>query len=210
MVAIKFSNTLTSLILVCALIGCNEGRESSVDDICVAESAGTYPKQSESPYTLPWGIGETYSVSQGNCTIGSHRKDLNQQFAYDFGMPVGTKIYSVRNGIVVSIEAGFSDGTGVPGEENQVSIEHSDGSVAQYIHITTNGVLVELGQAVEQNELIAMSGNSGNSSGPHLHFQVLESFCPLHDTSCSTMPVNFRNTSAHVNGLIEGKSYTAE
>ena len=189
--------------------GCNSDGKFSIDEDCKSASEGLYPEQSSSPYTLPWGVGETYTVGQGNCTDHSHNQKWNQQFAYDFAMPTGTGIHATRGGIVISIEESFSDGTGKAREENEVSVQHNDGSVAQYIHLTTNGVLVELGQVVEQGELIALSGNSGNSTGPHLHFHVLDRFCPLQDTSCLTVPVNFKNTSFHENGLIEGKSYTA-
>lgn len=208
MITIRISSCILILIIFVST-GCDD-QGFSTDESCKEASVGSYPKQSESPYTLPWAVGETYKVVQGNCTTHSHSQKWNQQFAYDFEMPTGTGIYAVRSGIVISLEASFSDGTGRAGEENQVSIQHDDGSVAQYIHLTTSGVLVELEQVVEQGELIGASGNSGNSTGPHLHFHVLERFCPLHDTSCPTIPVSFKNTSAHENGLIEGEHYTAE
>lgn len=206
----KINKLLKLALLIGAFQSTGCGKDVGIDKSCKEESSCTYPKQSESPYILPWAIGERYKVTQGNCTKGSHNRKWNQQFAYDFEMSTGTAIHAVRGGVVISLEAGFSDGTGKSGEENEISIQHEDGSVAQYIHLTTNGVLVELEQVVEQGQLIGLSGNSGNSTGPHLHFHVLENFCPLGDTRCLTIPLNFKNTEFHENGLVEGKSYTAE
>jgi hypothetical protein len=118
---------------------------------------------------------------------------------------------SSRGGQVVAVEEGFSDGTGIPGEENFIVIEHVDGTTNRYIHWTTLGALVDLQDTVIQGQAIAMSGNSGNSTAPHLHFDVGDGPCTPHlDTSCRSLPVSFRNTSPHVNGLVEGQSYIAE
>ena len=129
-------------------------------------------------------------------------------------MPLGTTLIASRGGVVVGIEENFSDGTGVPGEENFVAILHDDGTTGRYIHVATLGVLVQLQDTVSQGDAIAMSGNSGNSTGPHLHFDVVGdqggALCLPAQADCTSVPINFRNTSAHVNGLIEGQSYTAE
>ena len=63
-----------------------------------------YPKESDSPYVLPWEVGKNYKVAQGNCTEGSHSYGSYNQFAYDFTMPIGTKIVAIRSGIVVGVE----------------------------------------------------------------------------------------------------------
>ncbi len=196
--------------------GCGGGgnENTPIDPTCKEAAAGTYPEQSTSPYVLPYSIGETYTVTQGNCTTGSHREDVGQQFAYDIEMPVGTTLIASRGGVVVGVEESFSDGTGVPGEENYVAILHDDGTTGRYIHVTTLGALVQLQDTVSQGEAIAMSGNSGNTTGPHLHFDVVREpnsmLCLPQARNCVSVPVNFRNTSVHVNGLVEGRSYTAE
>ena len=197
--------------------GCDNGGGSGtfpVDASCKAAAEGTYPLQSTSPYVLPYSIGETYAVAQGNCTNGSHTDSLGQQFAYDFAMPIGTTLVASRGGVVVGIEESFMDGTGEPGEENFVAILHDDGTTARYIHLTTLGVLVQLQEPVSEGDAIAMSGNSGNSSGPHLHFDVVldpnASLCLPQARNCFSVPVNFRNTSPHENGLIEGIGYSAQ
>ena len=204
-----------SVILAVAIQGCGDGGGGNrTDPTCKEAAAGTYPVQSTSQYVLPYSIGETYVVGQGNCTLGSHTESVGQQFAYDLIMPIGTSLIASRGGVVVGVEESFSDGTGVPGEENYVSIQHDDGTIGRYIHVTTLGALVELQDIVLQGDVIALSGHSGNSTAPHLHFDVVTdpngSLCFPQQRDCFSVPINFRNTSAHVNGLIEGRSYTAE
>jgi len=194
-----------------ALQGCGGSAGAVADLSCSDAAAGTYPAQSTSPYVLPYSIGETYVVGQGNCTSSSHNATINQQFAYDFPMPIGTTLVASRSGVVVAVEEGFSDGTGVPGEENFIVIEHDDGTTSRYIHLTTLGALVDLQDTVVQGQAIGMSGHSGNSTEPHLHFDVGDGPCTPHvNTNCRSLPVNFINTSPHVNGLVQGQSYTAE
>lgn len=163
--------------------------------------AGPFPEKSASPYALPYRPGEAYVVGQGNCTQESHSED--QEFAYDFDMPLGTIVVAARSGVVLDLVERFADGTRVPGEENYVLVEHADGTVGGYYHLTTEGASVEAGDRVEQGQPIARSGDSGDSTEPHLHFEVLE--C----RDCRTLPVNFRNTRAHDRGLAEGESYEA-
>lgn len=146
-------------------------------------------------------MGSSFVVGQGNCTDGSHSDD--QKYAYDFDMPVGSKVIASRAGTVLAVEERFVDGNRTPGKENFVLIQHSDGTVAGYYHLTQNGALVEEGSRVDLGSEIAISGDTGDSSEPHLHFEVLD--CRDGDTQ----PINFRNTRAHTNGLFEGQSYEA-
>ena len=211
---LRFSG-VCSVVLVVAIQGCDDGvRGNPTDPTCMEAAAGTYPAQSTSPYILPYSIGETYTVGQGNCTSASHRASVGQQFAYDLIMPIATTLIASRGGVVVGIEESFSDGTGVPGEENYVAIQHDDGTTGRYIHVTTLGALVELQDVVLQGDVIALSGHSGNSTAPHLHLDVVNgpsgTLCLPQQRNCISVPINFRNTSTHVNGLIEGQSYTAE
>jgi murein DD-endopeptidase MepM/ murein hydrolase activator NlpD len=118
-------------------------------------------------------------------------------------MPIGTSVVTVRNGIVQLVEERFEDGTQVPGQENYINVVHSDGTIAAYVHLTKDGALVDVNDAVVQGQIIGLSGNSGSSSEPHLHFHVQA--C----SGCITTPVTFRNTRPHPNGLVQGESYTA-
>jgi murein DD-endopeptidase MepM/ murein hydrolase activator NlpD len=170
-------------------------------------SCGPYPDQATSSYNLPYEVGTSHRVSQGNCTTGSHATGTPDQYGYDFIMPIGTTLIASRAGTVTRIEVGFMDNTGIPGEENVVGITHDDGSQALYFHLAQGGSLVTIQQVVAQGESIALSGNSGNSTEPHLHFVV---GAPPGTGGVGTVPISFRNTAPHSNGLVQGQTYTAQ
>ncbi|MBC7798952.1 MAG: M23 family metallopeptidase [Pyrinomonadaceae bacterium] len=172
-----------------------------------------FPAQVTSLYILPYKTGESYKViaatehyNRGNKGVG-----LN---AIDFQMPIGTSVVAARAGIVVAIQEDYSDNNGVDLQENYAFIKHSDGSIGRYFHLTQKGALVEVGDSVRQGDVIARSGNSGQSDVPHLHFDV--QMCGLNlppnynQLPCGqTLPVTFRNTSQHACGLVTGRSYLA-
>ena len=198
---------------VAALLGllaaCGGGSDGRGDDAGDGFGAGlgsgpcqvAFPAQASSPYVLPYAVGMSYVVGQGNCTDGSHSED--QQYAYDFDMPIGTTVVAARAGSVIQVEDRFAENNDTPGEENFIVIEHADGTVAGYYHLTQGGAAVALDATVAQGEAIGRSGNTGDSSEPHLHFEVLD------QPGGDTLPVTFRNTRAHPEGLVEGESYEA-
>ncbi len=83
---------------------------------------------------------------------------------HDWATPVGTPIYASCGGTVA--KAGWGSGYGYV-----VYINHPDGRQTRYAHLSK--VLVKVGQTVKQGEKIALSGNTGITSGPHLHFEML-------------------------------------
>lgn len=86
----------------------------------------------------------------------------------DFAVPVGTPVKAVHAGVVV--KAGPGGGGDGPAYGNAVVIRHADATYSQYAHLSR--VDVRVGEAVGTDQVIALSGNTGNSSGPHLHFEV--------------------------------------
>jgi murein DD-endopeptidase MepM/ murein hydrolase activator NlpD len=91
-------------------------------------------------------------------------------------MPVGTAIHAVRDGRVMDIEEDFNKG-GTNFEKfadkaNHVRVLHPDGTMALYAHLDLASVNVRLGQKIRAGQKIARSGNTGFSSGPHLHFAI--------------------------------------
>ena len=91
-------------------------------------------------------------------------------------------------------------------------VQHADGTVARYMHLKLGGVLVALDEAVKQGQRIALSGNTGQTGGPHLHFDVQKcgpNLPPRYNAlPCGmTVPLTFRNAGANVCGLIPGKRY---
>ena len=194
---------LSALALVCVSCG---GGGSGGPAPPVSAGCGPYPDQATSPYVLPYEAGSSYRVSQGNCTNFSHLEGTGDQYAYDFVMPIGTVLIASRGGTVKRITDSFMDNTGVPGEENVVGITHDDGSQALYFHLAQNGAMVTMQQLVQQGDVIALSGNSGNSTEPHLHFVVAAT---PGSSGAGSLPVTFTNTDSHPNGLVSGRSYLA-
>ena len=82
----------------------------------------------------------------------------------DYGISTGTKVMASCGGRV--IQAGWNGGYGYC-----ITIQHANGIKTRYAHLSK--VLVSVGQSVSQGEKIALSGNTGNSTGPHLHFEVI-------------------------------------
>ncbi|KAB8168770.1 peptidoglycan DD-metalloendopeptidase family protein [Streptomyces sp. 3MP-14] len=86
----------------------------------------------------------------------------------DFAVPNGTEVNAVHEGTVV--KAGGNGAGDGPAYGNAVVVDHGDGTFTQYAHLSE--VEVAVGDEVDTGEEIALSGNTGNSSGPHLHFEV--------------------------------------
>lgn len=152
------------------------------------EDTEEFPDREASPYLLPWHAGISRLCIQGVRGIVSHRGD--SRFAYDFYMPVGTEICAARAGEVVRVVQEH-DGNGIQWPNNLVVIRHEDGTRACYAHIRKNGSLVQQGQRVQQGDVIAASGNVGNSMMPHLHFHVVAA-----DNGITT-PITFRDVHRH-------------
>lgn len=120
-------------------------------------------------YPLPW-RGGPFRMTQGPGGRYSHTGPKGR-YAVDIAMPVGTPIVAARGGVVVRTE-NSQTGRGTNPAGNFVRIMHDDGTMGVYLHLKQGSVQVREGQRVRAGELLARSGNTGNSTGPHLHFVV--------------------------------------
>lgn len=126
-------------------------------------------------YALPFETNKNYKLIQGPLGNYSHYQGSQDEQAYDWAMPVGTRILAAREGKVVGIKQNSSENGTTDDYKscaNYIILKHSDGTYAEYFHIKKNGALVKLGDRVEQGKPIALSGNTGYSTEPHLHFAV--------------------------------------
>lgn len=138
-------------------------------------------------YQLPFPKGEAYELVQGNKSDYTHNEDISR-YAFDFAMPVGSFISAARGGVVGYVIDKYSkSGSDASMKEktNRILICHDDGTVAVYAHLKKDGAFVEVGDIVYAGQVIGLSGNTGYSNFPHLHFAVL-----IGDRS---IPIRFRN-----------------
>lgn len=120
-------------------------------------------------YPLPW-LGGPFRLTQGANGQYSHYTRKGR-YAVDIAMPEGTPIVAARAGVVVKVENAQS-GRGSNPAGNFVRILHDDGTMSVYLHLMQGSVTVSEGQKVALGQPLARSGNTGNSTGPHLHFVV--------------------------------------
>ena len=133
---------------------------------------GKFKADSSYIYSLPFENRKKVFLVQGyESKLFSHKNER----ALDFKVKKGTRVCAARSGVVVSLRED-SDKGGLKKENlsdgNYVSIQHSDGSVAHYWHLQKDGAIANVGDTVKTGQCIALSGNTGYSSFPHLHFEV--------------------------------------
>lgn len=97
--------------------------------------------------------------------------------AIDFCLPEGTELLAPKAGIVMDIKVDSKEGGMNPKYNdvnyvNYLTLKHSNGEYSKYVHLKYDGVLVKLGERVKTGQFIALSGNTGFTTEPHLHFQV--------------------------------------
>jgi murein DD-endopeptidase MepM/ murein hydrolase activator NlpD len=156
-------------------------------------------------YHLPYAPGDKFRVTQGYNGKFSHKG--SNQYAIDWKMPQGTPVYAARGGLVVKIKDD-SDRGGASMEydhfNNYVLIRHDDGTLGHYCHLKKGGVVVQPGDRVATGQLIAHSGNTGFSSGAHLHFCV---FKTRNGRERESIPVQFETATDAAITLTEGHTY---
>ncbi|MFI5967284.1 M23 family metallopeptidase [Streptomyces asoensis] len=107
-----------------------------------------------------------YTLSAGYAQAGKMWQSTHS--GQDFAVPSGTKVMAAHGGTVV--KAGGNGAGDGPAYGNAIVIKHANGVYSQYAHLSH--INVKVGQIVKTGQKIALSGNTGNSSGPHLHFEI--------------------------------------
>lgn len=125
-------------------------------------------------YQLPFKAGQMIKIGQVLGGRISTHTGQDSHHAIDFSIPVGTPILAARKGRVVDVDQDFTKGGNDPAlKANHVLILHEDGTLGMYSHFSTKRIDVSIGDKVEAGALLGYSGNTGYSTGPHLHFAVL-------------------------------------
>jgi len=162
---IKFVPWLSLLV-----IGCSVSKNPLRKEVKALQK-GTIKDDSSYVYALPYENKTTHLLIQGYFSHFSHR----ERAALDFKMKRGTKILAARDGVVVRVkEDGNKGGLNKKYRPygNNIVIQHADGSRAGYWHLQYNGALVNVGDSVKAGQVIALSGKTGYTALPHLHFLV--------------------------------------
>ena len=118
----------------------------------------------------------------------THNKISSSKYAIDFNLSIGDTITAARDGIVVLIKENSNEGGSNKkyiNKGNTIFIAHNDGTFGYYVHLKFKGSIVSIGDMVTVGQPIGLSGNTGFSSGPHLHFAVLT---PLN----TSIPIKFK------------------
>lgn len=126
-------------------------------------------------YALPVDQHSGWHLGQGFHGGFSHTDEQNK-YAVDLVVDQGTPVLAARDGVVMQVESSF-DRNGLnkakyADRANLIRVLHDDGSMGVYAHLKENGAYVRVGERVSVGQQIGASGNTGYSSGPHLHFAV--------------------------------------
>jgi murein DD-endopeptidase MepM/ murein hydrolase activator NlpD len=161
-------------------------------------------------YRLPYPTPLQFSVLQGWRGAFSHRG--SNEYAVDFDCPVATSVLAARPGVVVAVNAA-AQGAGTTPEwldyrrTNFVLVLHEDGTLGEYMHLSPSGIEVKPGQRVERGQSIALSGNTGFSSTPHLHFQVMTASAD--GLAARSFPFRFAVSPTRVEEPVQGRHYAS-
>lgn len=158
------------LVLILFSTGCYVSKDPLRKEALLLQK-GKITEDTSYVYSLPYKKGTSHILIQGYFSSFSHKN----RAALDFKMKTGTEVYAARAGVVIRLEEKNSKGgrnKKYRKYANLVVIQHDDGTKAGYWHLQKNGVLVNVGDTVKQGQPIALSGKTGYTFLPHLHFIV--------------------------------------
>ncbi|MBT8144297.1 MAG: M23 family metallopeptidase [Gammaproteobacteria bacterium] len=158
-------------------------------------------------YALPYANDARYRILQGYQSGFSHTGE--ERYAVDFDMEEGTPVHAAREGVVARVVEKHDQGcwrSECGAYANFIVIMHSDNTTGEYYHLQQDGALVAEGDKVRRGQLIGLSGNTGHTTMPHLHFGVYSA-----DSWGATrsIPVRFDTAEGLLTTPQRGRGYTA-
>ena len=159
---------LFPLVFLFVLLGCAASKNPLRKETRLLQK-GIIRDDTSYVYALPYEYNTPHLLIQGYFSRLSHK----ERVALDFKMKRGTKICAARDGVVVRVkEDGDKGGWNRKYRPygNVIVIQHADGSRAGYWHLQHNGALVNMGDTVRKGQVIGLSGKTGYTFLPHLHF----------------------------------------
>ena len=166
---VTFRSSRTSLLRTRVAVGAAAVGASVVLGTGVASAAApaAAPAAAKKAVSASWiDPVKKYTLSAGFAQAGKMWQSTHS--GQDFAVPSGTKVMAAHGGTVV--KAGGNGAGDGPAYGNAIVIKHANGVYSQYAHLSQ--IDVKVGQIVKTGQKIALSGSTGNSSGPHLHFEI--------------------------------------
>jgi hypothetical protein len=155
----------------------------------------TASHQAVDAYLAPFSAGRDFPITQAFPDAVTHQT-FDSVYAVDIAMPVGTDVLAARDGVVFDVASdnyrGGLDMSRDGDSANIVRILHEDGTFSLYAHLNWNSIRVKPGDRVRAGQYIADSGNTGYTSGPHLHFSVQRNA----GLTVESIPVVFRGPNS--------------
>ncbi|MEW5847541.1 MAG: M23 family metallopeptidase [Myxococcota bacterium] len=159
------------VLLMVTLLGCRSHPAARMD----APWRQGHCAHDDVPWRLPFPAGVEHQVMQANRGAFSHLDD--DLYAWDFRMPPGSPVTAAADGVVVRVTDHHTQGgpdRRLAERANVVVVRHGTGRFSVYQHLAPHSARVRVGRAVKQGEVLALSGNTGWSWEPHLHFEVVD------------------------------------
>ena len=167
----KISTILyVSLLMLSFFSNCTVSKNPQHREIKLLQK-GIIKEDTSFAYQLPYEENKTHLLVQGYFSRYTHKN----RAALDFKMKKGTKICAARAGVVIRIKEDGKKGGGnieYRSDGNYIVIQHADSSRTGYWHLKYNSVFVNVGDSVQQGQVIGLSGKTGYTYFPHLHFIV--------------------------------------
>lgn len=144
---------------------------------------------------MPFEYGQQVNITQSHHGYYSHNDQM--LYAVDFPAPENTSIAAALPGVVIQViehNTGGCPSVACANQSNLIVIDHGDSTFGIYAHLTHNGASVDVGDVVHQGQPIGLSGNTGWSTGPHLHFEVK-------DIYGQSLPIRFHELANISDGI---------